>query len=132
MSEVQANLSNKINIWYPTSSIAAAILSLTELDSRIPLKTIIYIVAAAHDITIEELQGHRRSHYLVLGRFHVVDMVSKHRPDVSEAELARRLNRDRSSIRNAREKWPSAQFEVNQDVIAEVNRAISKIAQSSR
>lgn len=70
------------------------------LTARAMLK----ILAAAFGSSTEEMRGERRGKYVVRTRMAIIWALIKHYPNLSLAEVGRRLNRDHTTIINSRNK----------------------------
>lgn len=70
------------------------------LTARAMLK----ILAAAFGSSTEEMRGERRGKYVVRTRMAIIWALIRHYPNLSLAEVGRRLNRDHTTIINSRNK----------------------------
>lgn len=90
----------------PKLNVFASVLTLQEADDKIPAKKILSAVADAHSLRMGDILGPRRWNALVNARHHAVAIILLLRPDLSLPLIGRLMNRDHTTIINARRRWP--------------------------
>lgn len=101
----------------------AAILTLEAVEApKISAQEIIAAVARAHGVTVGDMKGPRRWITFVNARHHAVALIVRMRPDLSLPLIGKILNRDHTTIINARRRWPriSHEFERQQSTVSEL------------
>lgn len=90
----------------PKLNVFASVLTLQEADDKIPAKKILSVVADVHSLRMGDILGPRRWNALVNARHHAVAIILLLRPDLSLPLIGRLMNRDHTTIINARRRWP--------------------------
>jgi hypothetical protein len=85
----------------------ASILTLEAVEPpKISAQEIIAAVAVAHGVNVGDMKGPRRWMTFVNARHHAVFVIAKLRPDLSLPLIGRILNRDHTTVLNAKRRWP--------------------------
>lgn len=85
----------------------SSVLTLLDVEQpKISAQTILQAVASAHGVSVGDLKGPRRWSAFVNARHHAVSLLLRLRPDLSLPLIGKLLNRDHTTIINARNRWP--------------------------
>lgn len=92
--------------FFQPSGHAKSILTLSAVQlPKIAAAEIIAAVATAHHLRTYDLRDGRRWKEYIAARHHAVALLIYHRPDLSLAFIGRQLNKDHTTIINARRRW---------------------------
>lgn len=91
----------------PRPSAFASVVTLQEVTvPKIPAQKILEVVANAHGISVGDMKGPRRWITFVNARHHAVSTLMRLRPDLSLPLIGKLINRDHTTVINARSRWP--------------------------
>lgn len=81
-------------------------------------------ICKAHNVTSAEIKSQDRRYYITRARMHLINIMTVHRPDLSTTIIGKLMNRDHTTVINARYRWPHISHKVAW-AIAEVDRLIN-------